>query len=196
MARLVGPLSVPCPLCGVEVGKECVVYDGRPGVEGAHADRWRESVALEANARYAAERELRELRGEADHVRVLRVIEYRGPRDLVERQVRRSIHGTIEVGHDGRRNPSDGSVRGIFITAVTLGDYPERLLQARGEVVACVRCRDTGKIANTADGEPWSVWAELPAGSNAAVLAGIVKPITCPACHGSSARPTTEVTSP
>jgi hypothetical protein len=49
----------------------------------------------------------------------------------------------------------------------------------------CQRCDGCGKIANTEDGEPWTAWTSLPFSSAAAVVAGIVKPITCPDCGGS-----------
>lgn len=49
----------------------------------------------------------------------------------------------------------------------------------------CRSCRGCGKLANTADAEPWSMWEDLPVKSAAAVLLGWVKPVTCPACNGS-----------
>ena len=49
-----------------------------------------------------------------DSVRVLRVIEYTGPRDAVEEQVKRSIHG-------------ERRVKGVVIRAATVGDYPDIL---------------------------------------------------------------------
>lgn len=48
-------------------------------------------------------------------IRVLRVIEYRGPRAEVELQVERSIHGT-------KRLPN-----GVIISAATVGQYPEMI---------------------------------------------------------------------
>lgn len=51
----------------------------------------------------------------ADIVRVLRIIEYTGPRDKVEDQVARSLHGE-------KRLPN-----GVTIKAVTMGAYPEIL---------------------------------------------------------------------
>jgi hypothetical protein len=53
----------------------------------------------------------------------------------------------------------------------------------------CPRCRGCGQIANDDDGTPWSFWLQLPLGSSLAVLAGIVKPIACPACDGSGDAP-------
>lgn len=50
-----------------------------------------------------------------DTVRVLRVIEYIGPRDWVESVVSKSIHGEKILG--------DGKV----IKAATIGNYPEVL---------------------------------------------------------------------
>ena len=52
-----------------------------------------------------------------DIVRVLRVIEYVGPRDWVERTVSNSVHGTKDLG-DGKE-----------IRAATIGEFPEILRQ-------------------------------------------------------------------
>lgn len=52
-------------------------------------------------------------------IRVLRLVEYTGPRDLVEAQIKRSLHGTRDHGN------------GVMITAVTLHEYPEVLENAR-----------------------------------------------------------------
>ena len=49
----------------------------------------------------------------------------------------------------------------------------------------CPRCDGCGKIADSEDGEPWSVWTSLPLNAAAAVIAGLVKPLTCPDCDGS-----------
>jgi hypothetical protein len=51
----------------------------------------------------------------------------------------------------------------------------ERLPQS-----GCPRCSGCGQIANDDDGTPWKYWAELPPGSNLAVVMGLVKPIPCP----------------
>ncbi len=57
----------------------------------------------------------------ADIVRVLRIIEYVGPRDAVERAVADSIHGQKTFRHhDGARMP-------FTVRAATLGTYPEIL---------------------------------------------------------------------
>lgn len=52
-----------------------------------------------------------------DIVRVLRIVEYTGPRDWVERTVANSIHGTKDMGH--------GKISGA-----TIGAYPEILQMA------------------------------------------------------------------
>lgn len=57
---------------------------------------------------------------EQDRIRVLRLIEYEGPRDLVEEQVNKSVHGT-RLGLHGK----------IRITVITLGTYPEIIEEAR-----------------------------------------------------------------
>ena len=52
-------------------------------------------------------------------VRVLRIIEYRGPQRWVEETVRKSIHGTRQIDREKS------------ITAVTLHEYPEQIRVAR-----------------------------------------------------------------
>ena len=49
----------------------------------------------------------------------------------------------------------------------------------------CERCDGCGKIANTAEGDPWSRWEALPEQHKAAVHMGVVKPRLCPDCNGS-----------
>lgn len=49
----------------------------------------------------------------------------------------------------------------------------------------CDKCDGCGKIANDDDGTPWKFWLELPLQSSAAVLMGLVVPLTCPQCGGS-----------
>lgn len=51
-----------------------------------------------------------------DHVRILRVYEFTGPRSLVEAQVAGSIHGDKIIGN------------GVVIKAATVGIYPEVLI--------------------------------------------------------------------
>lgn len=48
----------------------------------------------------------------------------------------------------------------------------------------CMRCDGCGQIADTEDGEPWSMWAEMPPESQTAVLLGLVNPVACPDCGG------------
>jgi hypothetical protein len=48
----------------------------------------------------------------------------------------------------------------------------------------CPKCDGCGRIADSEDGEPWTVWESLPHGSNIAVVLGVVKPIQCPRCGG------------
>lgn len=49
-----------------------------------------------------------------DTIRVLRIVEYVGPRDVVENQVQNSIHG-------------QRTIRNMTIRATTLGSFPEIL---------------------------------------------------------------------
>lgn len=48
----------------------------------------------------------------------------------------------------------------------------------------CNKCDGCGKIANSDGGEPWTMWEQLPPGSDLAVRIGMVKPITCDECNG------------
>lgn len=57
-------------------------------------------------------------------VRVLRLIEYVGPRDLVEEIVGNSLHGTREIPKRGK------GVVGVRLTGVTIGEFPEVLGKA------------------------------------------------------------------
>lgn len=54
--------------------------------------------------------------------------------------------------------------------------------EKEAEAGVCERCHGEKQIANTASGERWSLWEQLPPGSDAAVKLGLVKPIPCPAC--------------
>ena len=49
-----------------------------------------------------------------DTVRVLRIIDYVGPRSLIEKQIKNSLHG--------ERN---GVNKSVTIRATTLGEFPE-----------------------------------------------------------------------
>jgi len=53
-----------------------------------------------------------------DIIRVLRVIEYVGPRDRVEETVASSVHGTKDCG------------LGLTIRTATIGEFPEVLEKA------------------------------------------------------------------
>lgn len=48
----------------------------------------------------------------------------------------------------------------------------------------CLKCDGCGKVADTNDEEPWTVWMNLPLNSAMAVVLGLVKPKTCPMCQG------------
>lgn len=76
-------------------------------------------------------------------------------------------------------------------------DWPEREFDAayQGPTV-CQRCNGCGQIADSEDGEPWSVWEALPAGSDLAVRMGLVQPVECPGCGGSGQVPYSGVGGP
>lgn len=50
------------------------------------------------------------------------------------------------------------------------------------EPTVCSKCDGERQVADTDDEEPWSAWASLPQGSDAAVRMGLVKPKPCPKC--------------
>lgn len=49
----------------------------------------------------------------------------------------------------------------------------------------CTKCLGCGKVANSDDQEPWSMWEDLPEQSKLAIRIGLVAPMTCPRCGGS-----------
>ena len=53
-----------------------------------------------------------------DIVRVIRLVEYVGPRSKIEKQIASSLHGTKDHGN------------GVRISAATLGEFPEILERA------------------------------------------------------------------
>lgn len=53
----------------------------------------------------------------------------------------------------------------------------------------CSKCNGCGKVADSYDEEPWTVWTSLPLHSAGAVLAGLVRPKECPRCAGSGKEP-------
>lgn len=57
------------------------------------------------------------------------------------------------------------------------------------EQAKCLKCDGCGQVADSQDQEPWSFWMDLPLKSAAAVVLGLVKPITCPTCNGSGQVP-------
>lgn len=57
-----------------------------------------------------------------DIIRVLRIVEYIGPRSKIEQQVLNSIHG----------ERSFGNYAGITIRAATLGEFPEIMERGKG----------------------------------------------------------------
>lgn len=62
-----------------------------------------------------------------DIVRVFRIIEYVGPRDLIEEQIRKSVHGTktVVTRYKGLT---------ISITAATIGEFPEILARTEQDL--------------------------------------------------------------
>lgn len=53
----------------------------------------------------------------------------------------------------------------------------------------CTKCNGCGRVANTPDQEPWSVWENIPVKAAIAIIVGVVKPITCPRCNGTKIEP-------
>lgn len=98
---------------------DTVVYAYRNHAEHWDAQKIRDSV--KAIIRTAEER-ARPLAGE-EQVRVLRLVQYEGPRAVVETQVADSIHG-IRVCRKGE----------VRITAVTLDQFPKVLDEATEDI--------------------------------------------------------------
>ncbi len=48
----------------------------------------------------------------------------------------------------------------------------------------CRTCWGCGQVADDDEATPWKFWLELPVGSAAAVIMGLVKPLPCPDCGG------------
>jgi hypothetical protein len=48
----------------------------------------------------------------------------------------------------------------------------------------CTKCDGCGEVADTEDQEPWTLWDALPEICRSAVMLGIVRAVTCPACNG------------
>lgn len=64
-------------------------------------------------------------------------------------------------------------------------DSQIKALVELGENRPCRRCDGCGRVANSEDAEPWTMWEALPPGSDLAVQMGVVRPVTCLDCNGS-----------
>lgn len=75
-----------------------------------------------------------------DDVRILRIVEYSGPRDAVEEQIKKSLHG--------EREGAMSKVTGIrcLIRATTLGEFPD-LMDLEPRKLPCVN--HPGRISIT-----------------------------------------------
>lgn len=58
-------------------------------------------------------------------------------------------------------------------------------MKGEDDMAQCAKCMGCGWVADTADQEPWSMWANLPPESAIAARIGLVQPIRCPQCEGS-----------
>ncbi|HET9253870.1 MAG TPA: hypothetical protein VFO16_01550 [Pseudonocardiaceae bacterium] len=76
-----------------------------------------------------------------DYVRVFRLVEYVGPRALVEKQIEASLHGT-RWGFQGRER------RGVRITATTLGIGCNDLLSDEQRAVEVERSERSSQKAD------------------------------------------------
>lgn len=56
----------------------------------------------------------------------------------------------------------------------------------------CLKCDGCGRVGDTDDQEPWSMWESLPPGSDVAVKMGLVRPMPCPECAGTREQADTE----
>jgi len=86
------------------------------------------------------------------------------------------VNGT-DVWRQSLKGMAEKSIRWI------LDFYP------RGDAKPCPKCRGCGKVANTEDMEPWTMWETMPEESKGAVRMGLVCPIECPVCKGTGKKP-------
>lgn len=63
------------------------------------------------------------------------------------------------------------------------------VVEEREVMVKCGKCQGEGRVANSDDQEPWSVWANLRPGEDMAVRVGLVRPMACPRCKGRGVEP-------
>lgn len=75
--------------------------------------------------------------------------------------------------------PEDGSHHLRAAGELVIEPFPEPR-----KLDVCWQCDGCGRIADSAGGEPWTVWQELQPPANVAVVTGVVSPVTCPACGG------------
>jgi hypothetical protein len=68
------------------------------------------------------------------------------------------------------------------VTQIMLDRCPRMISAAAMQ--KCAKCEGCGKVADTEDQEPWTVWMNLPLRSSLAVLLGLVRPIPCAHCGG------------
>jgi len=80
--------------------------------------------------------------------------------------------------------PPPHVVAGLPVVAADLRPGDTVTIEVVKGAGTCPRCDGCGRIANDVDGTPWSFWEALPPGSDGAVRAGIVQPVTCPDCGG------------
>lgn len=66
-----------------------------------------------------------------DIIRILRIVEYTGPREAVEMQVKRSLHG--EVSYPVSEKGFQRNLGTVTIRATTLGAFPEILEREGGK---------------------------------------------------------------
>jgi len=81
---------------------------------------------------------------------------------------------------------SYGETQQLCQVASDIGDQIHRLV-TNGTIapnIACPGCHGCGQVANTDEGEPWTVWEGLPEDAKAGVYLGVVKPVPCPECGG------------
>lgn len=70
----------------------------------------------------------------------------------------------------------------------TSGPHPEERYPLTDS--KCLKCDGCGKVADSADEEPWTDWTNLPLHSSAAILniLGLLKSKPCPSCNGLGSR--------
>lgn len=114
-----------------------------------------------------------------DRVRVIRIVEYVGEREWVEKTVANAVHGTRQFGPQPYNT----------VTAATLGDFPETISDAFGSG-KCLLCGAGIALTRHHCDECLDLWIEAKktkadaakAAKSFATQVGLIPPVACARC--------------